>query len=310
MMPVGPTPLLRLAGMQLAQGNPFQAIETLKQALTEDPDHAEAHALLALCLLGVRRIDAAAHETKLSLAADPLLPLAHYVQGSVLLGQRKLEEAERSFDTLLELEPDEPENHRAMARLLELKGERAEAEAWLKKALELNPEDPQTLTALGEARLAAGDVDQADRLADEALRLQPEHQDALVLRGTVALRRGDVKRAREHAVWALRLDAEDPGALHLITAIKSRTNWFLGLWWRYSSWIGSLGMGRAIVVLLGAFVLYRLATIWAAQAGRSDLARFIQFGWLGICVYTWVGPGLFARSLKRETDRVVLNQDF
>ena len=302
--------LLAFASTQLSQGNPFQAIETLKQALAQDPDHAEAHAFLALCLLRVRRIDAAAHEARLSLAKDPLLPLAHYVQGSVLIGKRKLAEAERSYNTLLELEPEDPENHRAMAHLLRLKGRKAEAEERLNKALELAPDDPTTLADLGEMRLSSGDIKRADRLADEALRMQPEHLDALVLRGTVALRRGDVKTAREHTAWALRLDAEDPGALHLLTAIKSRTNWFLGLWWRYNAWIGSIGTGRAIVVLLGAFVLYRLTTIWVTQAGRPELAQIIQVAWLGICVYTWVGPGIFARSLKRELDSVVLKPDF
>ena len=307
---LGVDPLLHLAQSQISQGNAVQAIETLKQALSQDPDRAEAHALLALCLLEMRRIDAAAHEARLGLAADPLSPLGHYVQGAVQLGQRKLVEAESSYRTLLDLEPGNPENYRAMARLLEVKGNKTDAEAHLNKARELAPDDPQTLTALGEMQLAAGRIDEAQRLADDALRIQPEHLDGLVLRGSVALRRGDVKTAREHAIWALHLDAGDPGALRLIAEIKSRTNWFLGLWWRYSVWMGELGAGRAIFVLLGAFVVYQAATIWAGQHGQSDLASVIRLLWLGICVYTWVGPGLFQRSLQREIGNVALKSDF
>jgi tetratricopeptide (TPR) repeat protein len=229
MMTTGVESLLAFASTQLSQGNPFQAIETLKQALAQDPDHAESHALLALCLLRVRRIDAAAHEARLSLAKDPLLPLAHYVQGSVLLGQRKFAEAERSYDTLLELEPEDPENHRAMARFLRLKGKKAEAEERLNKALELAPDDPTTLAELGEMRLSAGDINRADRLADEALRIQPEHLDALVLRGSVALSHGDqvTDELVSRAVVALqrmdRLDrygSSDHGAAGCVRALS------------------------------------------------------------------------------------------
>ena len=42
----------------------------------------------------------------------------------------------------------------------------------------------------------------------------------------------------------------------------------------------------------------------------SRLLYGLQVAWLGICVYTWVGPGLFARYLKRELDSVALKPDF
>ena len=47
-----------------------------------------------------------------------------------------------------------------------------------------------------------------------------------------------------------------------------------------------------------------------AVGHNPELAQLIHFAWLGICVYTWVGPGLFRRSLEREISSVVLKQDF
>ncbi len=40
------------------------------------------------------------------------------------------------------------------------------------------------------------------------------------------------------------------------------------------------------------------------------IARTFNFLWLGICLYTWVGPGIFRNHVKKELDTVVLKDDF
>jgi tetratricopeptide (TPR) repeat protein len=268
--------LLRVAENQMRQGNANQAIETLKQALGQDPNLAEGHALLALCLLSIKRLHAAAHEAGISLTLEPELPLAHHAVGSVKMAQRRFVEAERAFKALLDLEPESAQNHRAMANLLFLTRRPDEADRFLQRALEMDPGNPDIFADMGDRCLARGDVDGAERWARQVLEQQPEHLDGLVLMGSVALRRGDVSTAREHALWALRINPQDHGALHLLTAIKSRSNWFLGLWWRYNTWMGRLGMSRAIVVLLVAFIFYRVATIATNQAGHPEVAALVQ----------------------------------
>jgi len=199
---------------------------------------------------------------------------------------------------------------RSLAQLHELTGRRATMLPLLERALELDPEDPETLADLGEWYLERGDLVQAARWARTALELEPEHPAALVLMGNVLLRNGAVTEAREHAVWALRNDPAHGGALRLMASIKARQNVFLGLWWRYSTWMGSLGHGRAIVVLLGAFVLYRVVTIAVADGGRTDLAGLISMLWMAFVAYTWFGPAIFRRSLDRELKRIELERSF
>jgi tetratricopeptide (TPR) repeat protein len=302
--------LLHLAENQMRQGNVDQAIETLKQALGQDPNLAEGHALLSICLLGAKRLHAASHEAGIALKLEPESPVAHHAMGSVKMAQRRFAEAERAYKALLDLEPESPQNHRAMAKLLFLTRRPDEADRFLERALELDPGNPDTLADMGERCLDRGDVDAAERWARQVLEQQPEHLDGLVLMGSVALRRGDVSTAREHALWALRINPQDYGAMHLLTGVKSRSNWFLGLWWRYNTWMGRLGMNRAIVVLLVAFVLYRVATIAMNQAGHPELSALVQVLWIGICVYTWVGPGIFMRSLQKELASVTLKPGF
>ncbi len=100
------------------------------------------------------------------------------------------------------------------------------------------------------------------------------------------------------------------GALHLMAAIKARRSFWLGLWWRYSAWMGTLGDGRAILVLLGAFVLYRVGAITAKGFGHENLASYVELLWFCLVAYTWIGPTLFRQSLEKELKTIELKPQF
>lgn len=301
---------LTLAQQQMQQGQLPAAVESLRRVLGLDPDLADAHALLALCLLDLRRAHAAEHEAELALAFDPESELALYASGLTLTARRKLKAAESQFRALLERQPGDPAYHRALADVHDLMGRRNEVLPRLQLALELDPADPETLVDIGRYRLADGDVASAELGAREALEIVPEHHEALVLMGNVLLQRGEVEDAREHALWALRHNPGSRPALHLMAAVKARKSPFLGIWWRYNAWMGGLGEGRAILVLLGAFVLYRVGVIAASDAAKPEVAELINMVWLAIVAYTWVGPAWFRRSVEKELATVKLDERF
>ena len=70
--------------------------------------------------------------------------------------------------------------------------------------------------------------------------------------------------------------------------------------------MGELGEGRAILVLLGVFVLYRVGLQLAGDLGHQELKSPIMGIWLALCIYTWVGPGLFRRSVRKDLEQVKL----
>lgn len=301
---------LQLAQQQLQVGQLAGAVESLRGALAEDPDHADVHALLALTLHDMKRLHAAAHEAEVALSLDPLGRLPLTASGVVLLARRRLGAAEERFEQLRRLWPEDPEPPRLLARLRKLQNKRREQKQLLDESLARDPEDVDTLADLADWHLEQGDLETAERYVREALEIEPEDPDALISMGHLLLRRGDVEAAREHAVWALRKDPSDRAALHLLTAVKARKNPLLGLWWRYSTWMGALGEGRAIVVLLVAYVLYRFAVITAESVlEQPGVAALVSLGWLGIVAYTWFGPAIFYRSLKKELAGVEL-KDF
>ena len=204
------------AHMQWENGHIDGAVETLRQALSLDPDFAEAHALLALCLLQKRRIHAARYEANIALALEPDLQIAHYANANILIAFRKFNEAEEHIMLLLEQDPNEALYYRNLATLYNLKGERKKILSPLEKALELDPENPETLAALSEYYVRQ-DLPRAEAYAHSALQISPDNVDALIAMGHVFLEKKQYPDAKEHAIWALRNDPDNSSAIYLLS---------------------------------------------------------------------------------------------
>jgi hypothetical protein len=74
--------------------------------------------------------------------------------------------------------------------------------------------------------------------------------------------------------------------------------------------MSTLGDGRSVLVLVGLYVAQRLATLALRDAGAADAAIFVSYAWIVFAVYTWVGPGIFARALAKELRAVRLRPGF
>jgi hypothetical protein len=70
------------------------------------------------------------------------------------------------------------------------------------------------------------------------------------------------------------------------------------------------GTTRAIVILLGMFVLYRVLVIAVTQQGYPQVAQVIDWAWLAFVVYTFAAPQIFKRALDKELAQVKLSKDF
>lgn len=302
--------LIQLAYQRLQAGNPNGAIDSLRQSLAEDPQSAEAHALLAICLVNTRRVHAARHEAELALVADPGLPLAHYAAAQVMIAQRKFKQAQQHLTQLLDMEPLNPAYHRSQAELYQLTGHLAESLEPLEKALELQPDCANNLVAMAEYYRVVGDWDKAQQFARQALQAEPGHTGAVVVLGHLLLRQGQIAEAREHAVWALQEDANNVAALHLLTAVKARSSVLLGFWWRLNNWMVERGSTRAIIVLLAMFVVYRVVVISVTAQGYPQAAEMINWCWLAFAIYTFAAPQMFHRLLEKELRQVKLSKDF
>jgi tetratricopeptide (TPR) repeat protein len=299
------------ARQQVRQNNTHGAIESLRMALTIDPEHAYAHAWLAICLHDQKRIYAARYEAEQGLLLEPESAFTHYAMASVLTAMRRFNQAESHLRRCIELEPGHAEYWRSYANLNNLWGKDKDVLPMLEKARDMDPDDPDIWADMARYHyFQKSNLALAEQCARNALQLQADHLNSLVMMGFILLHQGQIEAARDHALWALRQDPSDEFALNLFCSIKARKSLFLGLWWRINKFVGAGTITRMVLILIGSFAVYRFAVMLLGDYGHADMQTALKFAWLGLCIYTWVGPQVFARQLQKELKTVKLDSRY
>ncbi|MGC4087721.1 MAG: DUF2760 domain-containing protein [Polyangiaceae bacterium] len=300
---------ITLALNYLSRGASQNAIDVMKRLLSREPEHAVAHSVLAEALLKQRRLHAALHEAELGLSLSPEEPLCHRVLAAVAVAHNQLGKAREHAEQARSLSPEDPGSCMQLASIELLDGRPAKALEYALLARELAPDDADAISCVAQAQFARGELGLAEQAAREALELMPEHADSLITMGELLLRRGELGAAREHAVSVLYSAPDHQGALQLLVSIKARQRFWLGLWWRANSWL-TLRPGRAIFVLVLAYLLQRVLVTWTHVEGHRMASEIVAYSWLGLCIYSWVAPGIYQRALRKELEVVQLRPDF
>jgi tetratricopeptide (TPR) repeat protein len=286
------------------------AMTLLRRALAHEPEHAQAHASLALALLGARRLHAAGIEANIALGFDGNDPFCHYTGAAIRAAERKLDDAWQHCLVALHADTVDIDVYVLAASIRSLRGEPQAARDLLAEALALDADHVASLTALARLDLHERRIDEAKRRIETALTADPSDVGAHVVAGYIALHTGDLGEAEQHARFALGSNAADHDALVLFTAIKARRNLVLGLWWRFNSFVSLRSERAQIGLLIGSFVLIRIAIILAGAFGFEDVEIVLGKVWLGFCAYTWFAPAIFRWMLARELHTVVLREDY
>ncbi len=304
------TVLLEQAETQRRLGNHRGATALVQRALTIDPDHAQAHATLASTLLDARRLRAAGIEVRTALALDGNDTYVHHVAAAVLAAERKLDDAWAHCLVALEGPAATPAAYVLGARIRTLQGDRGRARELLLEALALDAGHTGALTQLASLELHARNRQEASRLIELALESDPADREAHTVAGYIKLERGDDAGAEQHARFVLNQNATDEAGLELWAAVQAHRNWLLGAWWRWNSWLSLGNDRRRIALLIGGFVVARVAIIVTEELGYDGVARALTLAWLGVCAYTWFAPELFRRMLARSLGTVRLDPEF
>ncbi len=127
--------LLEQADRHRRAGNHNGAVDLLRRALAIAPDHARAHASLALTLLGMRRLAGAAVEVGLALTLDADDGFCHYAAAAVRRAERELDDAWRHCAVALDADPHDVDIRVLGASIRVLQGDRVAARALLDEAL-------------------------------------------------------------------------------------------------------------------------------------------------------------------------------
>jgi len=195
-------------------------IRMCKQALTFDPDYAQAWALMALAQSQLRfwhgmTVDPEPAAER-ALAINPNLAEAHCVKAHLFEEQGKKAEATGEIETAVRLDPDSWEVNREAARLLFRQGRIRDSIPYFEKAASLMESDWHNAGMLITCYRESGDQDQMRRAAqrtvertEKAIAADPSNSTVLAAGVTALAAIGEDDRAKDWIDRALLLDPDN-----------------------------------------------------------------------------------------------------
>jgi tetratricopeptide (TPR) repeat protein len=228
-------------GVQLMQRRSYStALEKFKQAISLNPDDAQAYYFSAIVYLDENKLAEALLSVNKSLELDSSYPKAFLVKGKILAGMNNIDEAIKQYKKAIELDSEyidawknlglvyykmknfdeaipiylqviklQPDYASAYANLGAVYIEQKkynDAITVLIKASELNPNDYASIYRLSQAYNNIGKCDKAKESAEKALKIKPNWAPVLIELGIAERCLGNRTAAKQ----AFQIAARDP----------------------------------------------------------------------------------------------------
>ena len=195
-------------------------VRICRQAVTFDPDYAEAWALMALAQAELRfwhgKEEDPLAAAERALQINRRLAEPHCVMVRILEGENRQDEADKELAEALRLGPDSWEVNRETARLMFRRDKMVDAIRYFEKASQLMDTDFHSCLMLQTCYLGTGDetaaLESARRTlerAEVALAKDPTNGAALAAGASSLIMIGEVERAKDWLQRALLLDPEN-----------------------------------------------------------------------------------------------------
>ena len=299
-----------------------RAVPAARKALAADPQNATAHALLSLALGHLEQTREAVEAGRRAVALDPESSFTHYALGRALFEDEDAAGAERAAREALRLDPDAA-GYMLLAQTFIQRRRWQDAVTAATRGLEIDPEHTGCASLRARALLRLGRNEEVDAAVRDSLARDPEDADAHANRGWLLLRQSKPEQALESFREALRIDPTFAFARSgILEALKARKGVYR-LFLRYSFWMGSLSTRARWFVIIGLFVMARIAraalrenpellpilgptlglyfvfvlTTWIAGPLSNLLLRFDRFGRLVLHRHEVISSNLVAGCL-------------
>lgn len=286
-----------------------RVVPAARQAITADPEDANAHALLALGLSHLEETRGAVAAGRTAVALAPDLSFAHYAFGWALLESGDVGAAERAAREALRLSPDGDE-HALLAQIHLRRRRWRDALETAERGLQTSPEHAGCANVRAVALANLGRSDEAMAGVHDMLAADPDDAYAHANHGWLFLRRSRPDEAMQSFQAALRLDPTlDWARAGMIEAMKAR-NLAYRLVLRYSFWAASLGGRAQWFLIIGAYLGSRVVrgalrenpALWPVLAPLLGLYFLVALG-------SWIADPLSNLILRlHPIGRLALNR--
>jgi adenylate cyclase len=200
-------------------------VRICKQAVTLDPEYAQAWALMALAQAELRfwhgKTDDAMPAAERALKINPDLAEAHCVKARYLEDQGAAKEADEELQVALRLAPDSWEVNREGARLMFSRGRTGDSSRFFEKAASVMDSDFHSTSMLMTCYIAIDDEEAARDAAKRTLKRSeaavakdPTNGAALAAGATSLMMFGENERGKDWIQRALLLDPDNMSVLY------------------------------------------------------------------------------------------------
>lgn len=194
-----------LAAVAWHQREPETALQLLRLAVQQRPEHADAQADLALLLLlGGRAAESLPHWDR-RLRLTPRDAMAWHNYGKALVAAGHVDTAVTAFEQALALAPGQAQTYEVYARALSDARRPAQAEAVWRRGLEKLPNMESMYLGLVELQFARGQLKECLGLYRRGVSLVPESADLQMGMGQILEDLGDKVGAEQQFRLALKL---------------------------------------------------------------------------------------------------------
>ncbi len=291
--------MLRRAVLLLQQSRYDLAEKELRRLLAQEPDNAQAHALLALSLAEQDRLSEADRAARQAIQLAPDEAFCHYTLGLVKTRNDDLRGARQAVEQALRLDPEESDYH-GLRALIYLRAQRwQEALDAANEGLKHDPTHQGCLNHRAMALVKLNRPEEAHQTIGRALQKDPENEHTHANLGWALLHQGQYRQALEHFSEALRLDPNFEYARQgLVEALKARYLLYR-LLLQFFLWMSTLSPRARGGLIVGAYVLTKVLQALARENPIlvPFVAPIVAF-YAVFVLLTWVADPMFDLVLQ------------
>lgn len=301
---------MEMADAAVHRGSYTAALVHYADALTENPDSAEAHAKLSICLSRMNRRFGAVEEAERALRIDPEYPLAHIALGYAALSTGDARGAREAVERVRKLEPEGASAFYLRCDVALVTRNARELRAAATELLNHAPEDTFGICMLSRAAAMEGKGAEAERLAREALRDEPEDPLAHECIGWAFFAQRRFRQAKEAALSALSLSPGSHSAFLLMAASALRQRWLTGWFFWFALWAtqnSERTFMTAVIIYAGVTMVLGNFFWFYEQTLAFDI---LNYGTWAISIGIVASYLILTRILQNEARNVRLVSDY
>ena len=301
-----------IRAQMLIQQSRFELADTeIRQALVQDPDNAQAHALLAICLVEMEQFKEASRESELAIELAPDSSFSFYVASLVSSGRNQFKKAESEIEQAIDLDFEMPEYFAQLAQIKIAQKKWQDALDAAEQGLEFDPEDVTCINLRAIALVKLGKRSEAGDAIGSALEKSPEDAYSHANMGWSLIEQGEPKEAMQHFKEALRLEPNMEWArVGIVESMKSQFflyRWLLG----WFMWASKMDGKSLMLILVGGYVgVQIMSSIALRNPALSPYLMPFIIAYIAFAILTWIAVPMFNLLLRcNKFGRLVLSDE-